>query len=334
MNRSQKEGLYRELPRLRRLMRAITLSLWGAVVLGIIYYFIVVYTPPRGRVHQTDLSSTAEWRDVPIAEVGAQEEYQELEQYGTLYILECDSIWTLDYLEEGVDSISSAEDEAVAPETEKKEKENVKATATSQGAPHESKPKKKAVQSPMRPGVISNWDYLFQQYGEEYGWDWHVLASIAYQESHFRADIVGVGGATGLMGIMPATGRRYGYNRSKLKHAETSIHVACMALRDFGRSFAHITDAEQRMKFTLAAYNAGSAHVLDARRLAERYGHDPDLWDDSVALYMARLDEPKYYKDPLVRHGRAHGDHTVRYVAEVFSRAQSYKMKVQHATAE
>ena len=74
-----------------------------------------------------------------------------------------------------------------------------------------------------------------------------------------------MGGATGLMGIMPATGRRYGYSRAKLKHAESSIRVACMALRDFGRAFAHITDAEQRMKFTLASYNAGKAHLLDAR---------------------------------------------------------------------
>ena len=49
---------------------------------------------------------------------------------------------------------------------------------------------------------------------------------------------------------------------------------------------------------------------------------------------MARLDEPKYYQDPLVQHGRANGDHTVRYVAEVFHRAQSYKKKVQYATAE
>ena len=182
--------------------------------------------------------------------------------------------------------------------------------------------------------MISDWDHLFQQYGNKYGWDWYVLAAIAYQESKFRAEVVGMGGATGLMGIMPATGRRYGYNRAKLKHAESSIRVACMALRDFGRAFAHISDSEQRMKFTLASYNSGSAHVLDARRLAENAGLDPDRWDDSVEIYMARLNEPKYYNHPLVQHGRANGAHTVRYVAEVFSRAQSYKSKVQYATAE
>ena len=182
--------------------------------------------------------------------------------------------------------------------------------------------------------MISEWDYLFQRYGERYGWDWYVLAAIAYQESKFRAEIVGMGGATGLMGIMPATGRRYGYSRAKLKHAESSVRIACMALQDFGRAFAHITDAEQRMKFTLASYNSGSAHVLDARRLAEDAGLDPDRWDGSVELYMVRLNEPKYYNHPLVQHGRANGDHTVRYVTEVFTRAQSYKSKVQYATAK
>lgn len=88
------------------------------------------------------------------------------------------------------------------------------------------------------------------------------------------------------------------------------------------------------MKFTLASYNSGSAHVLDARRLAEDAGLDPDRWDGSVELYMVRLNEPKYYNHPLVQHGRANGDHTVRYVTEVFNRAQSYKSKVQYATAE
>lgn len=88
------------------------------------------------------------------------------------------------------------------------------------------------------------------------------------------------------------------------------------------------------MKFTLASYNSGSAHVLDARRLAENAGLDPDRWDDSVEIFMARLSEPKYYNDPLVQHGRANGDHTVRYVTEVFSRAQSYKSKVQYATTK
>lgn len=331
MKRSRRDEIRRDPTRMRRLLRTITLSLWGAVLVGVVYYFAVVYRAPQPKTARVETRSQTEWHDVPIAEVGAGEVYEELEQYSTLYALEYllddDSIWPNVeanrlklfglYKEEEDDD---DEEEVVVP---------AKPVSTSETSQEQSQE-----QSARRQGMISEWDYLFQRYGERYGWDWYVLAAIAYQESKFRAEIVGMGGATGLMGIMPATGRRYGYSRAKLKHAESSVRIACMALQDFGRAFAHITDAEQRMKFTLASYNSGSAHVLDARRLAEDAGLDPDRWDGSVELYMVRLNEPKYYNHPLVQHGRANGDHTVRYVTEVFTRAQSYKSKVQYATTE
>ncbi len=328
MKCSRKDEIRRDPTRMRRLLRSITLSLWGAVLVGVVYYFAVIYRVPQPKADRVDTRSQTEWHDVPIAEVGAGEAYEELEQYSTLYALEYllddDSIWpnVEAYRLQLFDLYEGEEEEEVIVLP-------TKPTSTSKASAD-----KLQAQSPRRQGMISEWDYLFQQYGNKYGWDWYVLAAIAYQESKFRAEIVGVGGATGLMGIMPATGRRYGYSRAKLKHAESSIRIACMALQDFGRAFAHITDAEQRMKFTLASYNSGSAHVLDARRLAEDAGLDPDRWDDSVELYMVRLNEPKYYNHPLVQHGRANGDHTVRYVTEVFNRAQSYKSKVQYATAE
>ncbi len=332
MNCSRWNEIRRDPTRMRRLLRSITLSLWGAVLVGVVYYFVVVYKAPQPQTARTHTTSQAEWHDVPIADVGAGEDYEELEQYGTLYALEYlldyDSIWPND--EVSLLKLFGLYEEEEDDEDDEEEVVQVKVVP----AKPTSTPEASAKQSTRHRGVISDWDHLFQQYGNKYGWDWYVLAAIAYQESKFRAEVVGMGGATGLMGIMPATGRRYGYSRAKLKHAESSIRVACMALRDFGRAFAHITDAEQRMKFTLASYNSGSAHVLDARRLAEDAGLDPDRWDDSVEIYMSRLNEPKYYNDPLVQHGRANGAHTVRYVAEVFSRAQSYKSKVQYATAE
>ncbi len=311
MNRSQMDEIRRDPTRWRRLLRYIMWSLWGAVLVGVIYYFVVVYRAPQAEPARTHVSPQTEWRDVPIADVGAGEEYQILEQYADLYLLEY--VLLYDPLCSWADLDEEDDEEEPVSHGEAQE--------------HYS-------QSERLPGIVSDWDHLFRKYGNKYGWDWLVLAAIAYQESKFRAEVVGMGGATGLMGIMPATGRRYGYSRAKLKHAESSIRVACMALQDFGRSFAHITDSEQRMKFTLASYNSGSAHVLDARRLAENAGLDPDRWDDSVEIFMARLSEPKYYNDPLVQHGRANGDHTVRYVTEVFSRAQSYKSKVQYATAK
>ena len=336
MKCSRKDEIRRDPTRMRRLLRTITLSLWGAVLVGVVYYFAVVYQAPQAQTARTHTTSQTEWHDVPIAEVGAGEVYEELEQYSTLYALEylldCDSIWP--NVEANRLQLFDLYEEEEDDEDDEEEVVQVKVVPAKPASTSETSQEQSQAQSTRRQGAISDWDYLFQQYGNKYGWDWYVLAAIAYQESKFRAEVVGMGGATGLMGIMPATGRRYGYSRAKLKHAESSIRIACMALRDFGRAFAHITDTEQRMKFTLASYNSGSAHVLDARRLAEDAGLDPDRWDDSVEIYMARLNEPKYYNHPLVQHGRANGAHTVRYVAEVFNRAQSYKSKVQYATTE
>lgn len=335
MKCSRMNEIRRDPTRLKRLLRYVTLALWGAVLVGIVYYFVVVYRAPQAEPAHAHVTPQTGWRDVPIAEVGASEEYEELEQYGTLYVLEYlldyDSIWPLDELQQGrsLGLYDEEEDDDEDEVVEVVEVKQTKSTDTPQASAEQSQEQSTRIQ-----GVISDWDHLFQRYGSKYGWDWFVLAAIAYQESKFRTEVVSRGGATGLMGIMPATGRRYGYSRAKLKHAESSIRVACMALQDFGRSFAHITDAEQRMKFTLAAYNSGSAHVLDARRLAKDAGLDPDRWDGSVEIFMARLSEPKYYNDPLVQHGRANGAHTVRYVTEVFSRAQTYKSKVQYATAK
>lgn len=336
MKCSRRDEIRRDPTRMRRLLRTITLSLWGAVLVGVVYYFAVVYQAPQAQTARTHTTSQTEWHDVPIADVGAGEAYEELERYSTLYALEylldCDSIWP--NVEANRLQLFDLYEKEEDDEDDEEEVVQVKVVPAKPASTSETSQEQSQAQSTRRQGAISDWDYLFQQYGNKYGWDWYVLAAIAYQESKFRAEVVGMGGATGLMGIMPATGRRYGYSRAKLKHAESSIRIACMALRDFGRAFAHITDAEQRMKFTLASYNSGSAHVLDARRLAEDAGLDPDRWDDSVEIYMARLNEPKYYNHPLVQHGRANGAYTVRYVAEVFNRAQSYKSKVQYATTE
>lgn len=169
---------------------------------------------------------------------------------------------------------------------------------------------------------ISDYDHLFQRYASEIGWDWEVLASIACQESGFRPKVFG-----GLMGIMAGTGKRYGYSKKQLKNAETSVKVATKILKATGREFDHIPDKEQRMKFTLAAYNAGSGHIHDACRLAEKYGADPLVWDGSVEKYYKLLSEPKYYNDPVVKYGYARGAHTVKYVKSVFERANSYRNK-------
>ena len=59
--------------------------------------------------------------------------------------------------------------------------------------------------------LISPYDKIFQDVGEEYGVDWLLLSAIARAESEFRFDVVSKAGAVGLMQIMPMVANSMGY---------------------------------------------------------------------------------------------------------------------------
>jgi len=86
-----------------------------------------------------------------------------------------------------------------------------------------------------------------------------------------------------------------------------------------------ITDSVERIKFILASYNVGVGHILDARRLALKYGKNPNVWDDNVEYFVLHLSEKKYYHDPVVRNGYARGWETYDFVREILQRYEHYK---------
>lgn len=182
-----------------------------------------------------------------------------------------------------------------------------------------------AIPERQSDGSISPYDDLFKQAAERASWSWELLPAIAYQESNFIADIIGRSGARGLMGIMPRTGAAYGASKEELLDAEVSVRVSVRCLLDMERYFRSVADSKQRLKLTLAAYNAGPAHVQDAQRLAEKYGHDPQVWDDNVERYILLKSDPKYYNDPVCRYGYLRGRETHNYVREVMHRYESYR---------
>lgn len=174
-------------------------------------------------------------------------------------------------------------------------------------------------------GAISPYDNVFKSQGSSLPWSWHILAAIAYHESRFQASIVGWSGARGLMGIMPATGRIYGAQREELLQPEVSVRVAIRCLRDTEEAFRSIANAEQRLKFTLAAYNAGVGHIQDAQRLAKKYGYDPSKWDNHVERCVLLKSEQRYYNDPVCKYGYLRGKETYRYANEVYALYHAYK---------
>ncbi|MDL2282822.1 lytic transglycosylase F, partial [Parabacteroides sp. OttesenSCG-928-G06] len=97
----------------------------------------------------------------------------------------------------------------------------------------------------IKDGQVSPYDALFKQYAENSGWDWQLLASIAWQESHFNPNVISWAGAEGLMGIMPGTARGFGISPHELRDPETSIRTALEVLKRFRRGFEKIEDEKE-----------------------------------------------------------------------------------------
>lgn len=172
-------------------------------------------------------------------------------------------------------------------------------------------------------GKISPYDDLIQKYSKTIGWDWKLLASLIYQESHFNPHARSMGGAFGLMQLMPATARQFGIDTNAGVAAQ--IKTGCKLLGVLDKRLSDLVpDSVERVKYVMAAYNAGLGHVLDAYRLTEKYDGDPTKWEN-VSRFIELKTKPKYYTDPVVKSGYCRCYITAKYVREIMHRYQHYE---------
>lgn len=173
-------------------------------------------------------------------------------------------------------------------------------------------------------GIISAYDDLFRRYSSAAGWDWRLLAAMCYQESGFDPNAVSSMGAMGLMQLMPFTADAMGVPSDKRFDPEQNIAASARYIRKVSQSFSDIRDSEERIRFTLAAYNGGVGHVQDAQTLARKAGRNHQVWHE-VAPYILRLAEPRYYRDPDVVNGYMRGSETEAYVRLIMNRWNQYR---------
>lgn len=167
---------------------------------------------------------------------------------------------------------------------------------------------------------LSPFDDLVQTAAKPADFDWRLITAQMYQESKFNPKARSHAGARGLMQVMPRTARELGY---KLPFNEKSgINAGIAYLMWTRERFENTLPYEERLWFSLAGYNAGYAHVNDARRLASQLGLDKDIWFDNVELAMLKLSQRKYYRH--ARFGYVRGREPVNYVRSIHQRYQSY----------
>lgn len=175
----------------------------------------------------------------------------------------------------------------------------------------------------LSTGKVSKYDDLIRQFSDTINWDWRLLASLICQESRFDPDVTSWAGAYGLMQVLPMTGERFGIDITS--SPKNNIKAGVRYINWLHSIYAQkVPDETERLNFILASYNAGPGHVLDAMKLAEKNGMDPQKWAD-VEIWLLKKSDPKYYNDIVVRSGYFRGTESVAFVSEILDRYEHYK---------
>lgn len=178
-------------------------------------------------------------------------------------------------------------------------------------------------------GRISPYDDIFKQAANLTGFDWRLIAAIAYVESHFDINVKSWAGALGIMQVMPITARSMGYSPDEMMNPTKCVDVAAKTLVSLDRMFSkRVKNSTERLNFILAAYNSGPGHIRDAIALADKYGFDPTIWQGNVEEGIIMKSKPAFYQDAVVKNGYFRGRETVNFVKKVLTVYSLFKQKV------
>lgn len=162
---------------------------------------------------------------------------------------------------------------------------------------------------------------LFEEAAEKYGFEWTLLAALAYQESHWDPRARSSTGVRGIMMITLDTAKELGID-DRLDVGK-SIEGGARYLAELHRRLPESIEEPDRTWIALAAYNVGMGHIYDARALADLYGLDKDTWA-GLREVLPKLSQPDYYN--YLRFGYARGQEPVVFVARI----RNYKQILEH----
>ncbi len=172
--------------------------------------------------------------------------------------------------------------------------------------------------------AISEFDEHIKHSGNMINWDWRLIAALIYKESRFHPDVVSHRGAFGLMQLMPHTAKRFGADINSTPAEQ--IAAGAKLIQYLDKLFIKtVPDPEERIKFILASYNIGQAHIVDAQKLALKHGKNPHIWYDNVEYFLLAKSQPEFYNDPVVKYGKVKGIETQRFVRDVLAKYDQYK---------
>lgn len=164
--------------------------------------------------------------------------------------------------------------------------------------------------SPVVDAKLGALRAAMQEASGRHGFDWLLIAALAFQESRLDPDARNPSGAVGLLQVLPATGKWLGYPDVHPVRENVLAGTAYLALLRRERFDEPGIELEDRIHFALAAYNAGPARIDRLRRQAAARGLDPNVWFGNVEL--------EAYRDI--------GQETPRYVANIVRYYLAYRL--------
>jgi membrane-bound lytic murein transglycosylase F len=159
---------------------------------------------------------------------------------------------------------------------------------------------------------LPNYEPLFKKAADQFGFDWHLLAAVAYQESHWNPKARSPTGVRGLMMLTLATAREM--KISNRLDPQQSLTGGAAYLAKLRSRLPDRINEPDRTLLALAAYNVGFGHMEDARILTQRNGQDPDQWEH-VRQHLPKLSNKQYY--PSLKYGYARGNEPIIYVDNI-----------------
>ncbi len=173
--------------------------------------------------------------------------------------------------------------------------------------------------------IISPYDSLIKVYSDSAGLDWRLVAAVIYHESKFDNDVRSHRGATGLMQMMPSTAEWLG--AGDISDPIEGVRVGTLYLKRIHNAYRnHTDDPVERLKFALAAYNAGVGRIQDCIKFAAIRGVDSSSWDNIVAL-IPEMNDDSILEIDTIKFGKFKGDETIAYVENVLSKYEQYKRR-------
>lgn len=152
------------------------------------------------------------------------------------------------------------------------------------------KSKLRALKNPTNEPDWSRFEKLwpiFEKYGKQFNLDPFMLAALGYQETGLIPVQTGMGGAVGVMQLMPSTGSSMGVG--DIHQVDANIHAAAKLMDVMLKQYFSDADftTQNRTLFAIASYNAGPNAIAGLRKFAKNQGFNPDAWLGNVEIVAA-----------------------------------------------